>query len=203
MGFIVFDVIVAAGGYGTRLNVYKPKSRLEVAGKTLLDHVIYSLRSVNPRKIIICCGEDRAWYEWVEKSYIGTANAVFSNSNQSSLALVQSRTGELAERILFLYGHAPRPASHIEKLINTNFPFSATSVWSSSRRDPIKGSGGRYLEPPFFFYKRVLAPYHHTWKSVLKSCKSRELSLNGPGEFNEENEFLEYVEYLNTIDLFI
>lgn len=80
------NIVILAAGKGTRMNSAKPKVLHDLAGKSLLQHVIACARQLNPQKIIVIYGyggqavpqaliqENIIWVEQAEQ--LGTGHAV-------------------------------------------------------------------------------------------------------------------------------
>lgn len=80
------NIVILAAGKGTRMNSAKPKVLHQLAGKSLLQHVIVCAQQLNPQKIVVIYGyggqavpqaladENIIWVEQVEQ--LGTGHAV-------------------------------------------------------------------------------------------------------------------------------
>ena len=174
-----------------------PKAQLRVAGRSLLEHVIQSALPLGARRIIVCCGESEDWRLVVSNLYPNIVEAIRSSSDRSSVSLVKECLENLSDRVIFMYGHAPRPTSHLLALVQITSPFVATSVKSSTRQDAISRED-RYLEPPYVFSKKIIRPEHQTWRDVIQSCNVSVVPICGPGEFNYLDEFRDYDRYVCT-----
>jgi len=100
-------IIILAAGAGTRMHSDKLKVLHEVAGRTMILHVLKTAKSLNPAQITVVCGHQKEalkqalaeesvnWAEQTEQ--LGTGHAV-----QQAMSFVQKN-----ESVLVLYGDAP------------------------------------------------------------------------------------------------
>lgn len=80
------SIVVLAGGAGTRMNSESPKVLMNLAGKTLLDHVLDAVEPLQADQLIVTCGHkgevlrqamSHRDVQWVEqKERLGTGHAV-------------------------------------------------------------------------------------------------------------------------------
>lgn len=116
-------VIILAAGQGTRMNSARPKVLHQLAGKSLLSHVLLKAKEFSPRLTVIVHGHmgdhvklsvsseleslgvsDTSNLVWVEqKEQLGTGHAVTVAIEQSEAELVANKI----DQILVLYGDVP------------------------------------------------------------------------------------------------
>src|SRR3954454_20139 len=58
VGLPGFAAIILAAGEGSRLNSARPKVLHEIAGQTMIRHVIAALRSLEPAETVVVIGRD-------------------------------------------------------------------------------------------------------------------------------------------------
>lgn len=100
-------IIILAAGAGTRMHSDKLKVLHEVAGRSMILHVLNTAKSLNPAQITVVCGHQKETLiqalsaesvNWAEQSeQLGTGHAV-----QQAMSFVQKN-----ESVLVLYGDAP------------------------------------------------------------------------------------------------
>ena len=195
-----FDALVAAGGFGTRMGLGRPKSGLYVDDEMLLDRVVGSIQALAPRKLLICCGESREWRQRIAGRYHGQVEVVASTSDVPSLRLLQEYLPILGDRVLFAYGHAPRPRHHLEALATCDASFAVSTVSMSTRRDLVRTVMGRFIEPPFILRTELVSRFLSTWSAMLRQHHFEEFPMSGPGEFNSHAEFIAYASYLRDLE---
>ncbi|QCI23605.1 UDP-N-acetylglucosamine diphosphorylase/glucosamine-1-phosphate N-acetyltransferase [Buchnera aphidicola (Macrosiphoniella sanborni)] len=99
-------VVILAAGKGTRMKSNYPKVLHFLGGKTILEHVIHTAQSIQPKKIILVCNDKKKMtisnnnipIEWIiQKKPQGTGHAIL-------LAIKKIINNE---NILVLYGDVP------------------------------------------------------------------------------------------------
>src|SRR5690606_14529051 len=100
-------IIILAAGAGTRMHSDKLKVLHEVAGRSMIAHVLNTAQSLKPAQITVVCGHQQAALKqaladenvnWAEQEkQLGTGHAV-----QQAMPFVND-----AESVLVLYGDAP------------------------------------------------------------------------------------------------
>ncbi len=100
-------IIILAAGAGTRMHSDKLKVLHEVAGRSMIQHVLNTAKSLNPAQITVVCGHQKETLKqaltsesvnWAEQTeQLGTGHAV-----QQAMSFVQKN-----ESVLVLYGDAP------------------------------------------------------------------------------------------------
>lgn len=189
--------IIAAGGQGSRMAAGRPKSLLQAARRPLVIHCVEQLLLAGLTDIRVYNNRS----EWTDtfsellSSYRGVS--VFADpGGPSTYAVAHFAVQHLtSDRILFLYGHAPRPAEHLLRLLSLA-GVVATEYVTSSRRDALSTRCG-YLEPPF------LVPTHsivnsrgRTWRELFAANATHIIPCVGPGEFNFRHELATYMSYV-------
>jgi bifunctional UDP-N-acetylglucosamine pyrophosphorylase/glucosamine-1-phosphate N-acetyltransferase len=98
------DIVILAAGKGTRMRSALPKVLHLLAGRALLDHVLYAAAQLNPASITVVVAEDFAHplpdgvRTVVQRERLGTGHAV-----QTALAQAPSK----GANVLVLYGDTP------------------------------------------------------------------------------------------------
>ena len=129
-------IIILAAGKGSRMHSNVPKVLHKLGGKPLLEHVIQTAQSLQPKKIHVVCGDNstsiREYFNqydinWVEQSkQLGTGHAVMQ-----TLPFI-----EQASRVLILYGDVPLiTITTLEQLIE-NMPADGLSLLTAEFSDP-------------------------------------------------------------------
>jgi hypothetical protein len=189
--------VVMAGGFATRMNSSTPKALWSVAGMPLLHHTLTSLQLTGVASILVL--SNRAQYlrrtAKVASVFPGT-RVELSETHDSTFRVLCDVKAKLAPRCLFLYGHAPRPATHIAALLAHRSLFAVTTTASSSKRNLIVSTSGRFIEPPYVIDSTSLADKYDTWSAFLAKYSIAEIPLLGPHEFNDRTEFKAYREYV-------
>jgi len=133
-----------------------------------------------------------------------------------------------ADRLLFVYGHSPRPKSYYEEMLYTHIQLAtspygsirdalvATQVPKSTRRLPISMkilypniedesvSLTRKIEPPYVLNTSLVEKSKSAdWLNFFDSTRALELLLEtpllrAPHEFNYKNESDSYMEYIQS-----
>lgn len=112
------DVVVLAAGKGTRMNSNRPKVLHELAGRTLLNHVLNTAEQLTPAQTVVVVGYESEQVRletadtgltWVEQGeQLGTGHAL-------QRALPELNNDNL---VLVIYGDVPRvAASTLEKAV--------------------------------------------------------------------------------------
>ncbi|MBU0744959.1 MAG: bifunctional UDP-N-acetylglucosamine diphosphorylase/glucosamine-1-phosphate N-acetyltransferase GlmU, partial [Gammaproteobacteria bacterium] len=129
-------IIILAAGKGTRMHSNIPKVLQQLGSMPLLEHVIKTAKSLNPKKIHVVYGEDGDLFSERFKSYdinwiqqterLGTGHAVMQ-------ALPHI---EQASQVLILYGDVPLITSKILERLIKDMPLEGLNLLSAEFSDP-------------------------------------------------------------------
>ena len=127
------DVVILAAGKGTRMKSIQPKVMHQLAGKPLLEHVIDTAKTLNPKKIIVVVGHAEAA---IRECYTQAPLAFVSQKKQlgTGHAVAQASGHLTSSRTLILLGDVPciQPGS-IKKLAASS---ADVSVLTETVEDP-------------------------------------------------------------------
>ena len=192
--------VVAAGGFARRLGAAAPKSMLHVHGITLLEHCLMSLKGAGIDEVVVYNNRTdwRDEMETVVRRYTGV-RLVADQGVASTFLLARDAAGTTrASRLCFVYGHAPRPTEHFDRLLAALFPVAATSVSSSSKARVLRHRTG-FVEPPFVLgSEAVHTSTCSSWESFLArhSRQTHIVRVEGPNEANGPAEMAAYSRYV-------
>ena len=193
--------IVAAGGYGTRMGISRPKSMLVVDGVTLLEYTLMALQVAGMEDILVFSNREDCFdsQRRIVQRYRGAE--VFKDGGGASTIelLYLARDICAAERYLFCYGSAPRTSCTYRDILDCPRSLGALGLPHSSRRDLIP-SGDRLLEPPFLVEDGSLgfSRYYKSWSELFWSHGDNiyQQYSDHPPEFNDRSGWQRYRSYL-------
>lgn len=128
-------VVILAGGKGSRMKSKYPKVLHVLGGKTILEHVVETAKSVKPKKIIIVYSDkklilskfDNIPIQWVmQKNPQGTGQAI----------LLAVKTLSNHEDILVLYGDVPFVSTESIKKLQDSKKKSKISLLTAELNNP-------------------------------------------------------------------
>ena len=114
--------IIAAGGFASRMGIYKPKPMLSVEGKTLLEYTLTSLNIVNVSNVLVFNNRDEFQkdYQDIVKKY-NNVELVSCGELKSTIELLYiTREISPSKKYLFCYGNAPRTQILCNNITNCN-----------------------------------------------------------------------------------
>lgn len=193
-------VVVASGGHAIRLAGRQPKSLMPY-GRTAFLAIV--LKTIKPWPFPVVIATNR-------QEYLQDYRCLSSHHSHTTIALDDGvpSTIDLARRaaltincsrVLFLYGHAPRPSSHIAAMLGQRSALVLSSCSSTSKRQPIQCGSDRFIEPPYLVSRELListsAP---SWNDFIATHRihASVVALDGPCEFNEPVEVPPYERYI-------
>jgi hypothetical protein len=186
------------------MQLNRPKALLEVNGEYLLAYTLDGLIVAGMTPILVVT--DRAeWLDRIQAYCTRFAGPVvrLCSSATSTLAVACEVAPFMASRFFFVYGHAPRPAAHYRAMWECSDKVVVTRTgWSSKRKCIPSPSSQGFVEPPYLLDRHsVLETGAEDWTSFFDDHRadSREVSLDGPGEFNYGEEYREYKAYVETL----
>src|SRR5947207_6989275 len=191
--------IVVAGGCGRRLHLRRPKSSLELEGRSLIWWTVKSLRDAGMQPIDVFV-DDAKWADVFRRQVCGPGVRVINDPGYSSTFILFREHCPSNGTCLFAYGHAPRLPQHYSALVTYDAPLVASVVDHTSRRHRITGPGGGLLEPPFLVRPpSVRMQGISSWQDFfLANLHDASLKLHiGLGEFNFAQEWAAYQAYLH------
>ncbi len=134
-----YAIVVLAAGLGTRMKSTRPKVLHEIAGRSMLGHVLAVAQEIAPARIVVVTGPDmpqvaaeaRRWAANVEIAVqaerLGTAHAV-----RQALPVLADLTG----RIVVLYGDVPLITAETLKRIQVMAAVADLCVLGFEAKDP-------------------------------------------------------------------
>lgn len=194
--------VIAAGGFATRFGGGAPKSLRTVAGKSLLEYTVAEVARVGIGSFIVFNNRPEFDVDLsIAVAPYGSFEIVNDRGVPNTFQLAkQAALAINSQYILFMYGHAPRPFSHLIKLIEMfHTPVVATSVSSTTQLSAVASPCG-YLEPPHIIATSILRQTSYVdWKSFLTdpSVDLTFVEADGPGEANLLPELISYANYLD------
>jgi len=195
------EAVIVAGGKGTRLGLGTAKPLLRVAGRSLFMHNLDSLAACRGVERVLVYAECPLTVRRLELEAAGTdafpVEIRLCHRSASTFAIARRAAAVLTRRFLFLYGHAPRSAAHLRRLLAVTAPRAGTATARSTRREPLALARRGFLEPPFLLHPADVASCAgETWRQFFDSRPVAIVPVDGPGEFNSYGEFLQYRRYV-------
>ena len=197
--------VIAAGGYGKRLGYGVPKSLIMCEGDPMISHVLRSFANAGVDRFIIF--NDRPEFDHQLRVIGSGFSAAVMNDEgvDSTIALARRAMPLFAdEDFLFAYGHAPRPASFLRRLLAAHADVTATGVWSSSKTSPIRSRQGFWIEPPYRIHRSTLQNCSAScWGGFFDSTTTEvvPVMISEPGEFNYSADLRLYRPYVRNLVL--
>lgn len=200
--FMLFDAIVAAGGFGTRLGGTKPKSLIRAGNVALIEITIAGLVNAGMHRILVTSNRP----EWVSDlanilSPFPEALICQDPGYDTTLDLVRDYLSLMKDMFVFVYGHAPQPSRVYERLSESGFTASTTFPCSSKQR-PIEWFEGQFLEPPYFLNRHELGESDSKSWDRFFYADAQDLKLvagEGPGEFNYPSELERFIPFAHQL----
>ncbi|MEW8300233.1 MAG: NTP transferase domain-containing protein [Candidatus Thiodiazotropha sp.] len=194
--------VVAAGGYGVRCNSEKPKALLRKEGKTYLEMLLVELARAGIDDLILYCNrQEYGYFASSISNKIMSTRLVIDRGFLSTFELAKhSASLTKAQKILFCYGHSPRPAEHVVCMLSQRTLPAVSVLDSTTKKSVLKYHAGGYLEPPYILCSASLRnTSSQDWSSYfLESTESIVgISIEGPHEFNYTNERHLYNRYID------
>lgn len=191
--------IIAAGGTASRLGGGLPKSLVRIGASTYLEILLRELQRCGLTEGVVYTNR-REYLAQVAKlcpsSFCVKQDAGFA----STIELVKLATAEYpGRRIIFFYGHAPREASHITRLIQLRSKIAASLYVRSSRTAPFAIKSGGFLEPPYLLETEAIClPRYWDWNTLLHEHQAKIglVLVDSPNEFNSRAELDTYAQYV-------
>ncbi len=103
-------IIVLAAGKGTRMKSALPKVMHKAAGRSLLAHVLHSVKALAPAKTVVVAGPGMAPVEAEAKAVIPDAAIVIQQERlgtANAVAMAKPSLAEFSGTVLILYADAP------------------------------------------------------------------------------------------------
>jgi len=192
--------IITAGGYGYRLGCEAPKSLVICEDDPMITHVLRSLANAGIDRFIIY--NNRPEFDGRLKKIGSEFSAVILGDEgvNSTIALAQRAISLFSDdHFLFAYGHAPRPASFIRRLMTTHGSVVVTGVHGSSKASPIRSKQGLWIEPPYRIERNAIRDCSaNCWRNFFERVATRIVPamISEPGEFNSSADLRIYSAYV-------
>lgn len=194
--------VVAAGGYGTRCNSVIPKSLLRKKGKTYLEMLLLELARAGIDDVIIY--SNRQEYGHLAScisSKIMRTHLVFDQGFSSTFELAKhSASLTNTSKIIFCYGHSPRPAEHVIRMLSHQTLPAVSVLDSTTKKSVVRYHAGGYLEPPYMLCVASLQKTSsRDWASYFSESSESlvGVGIEGPSEFNYTKERHTYNRYID------
>jgi bifunctional UDP-N-acetylglucosamine pyrophosphorylase/glucosamine-1-phosphate N-acetyltransferase len=172
-------IIVLAAGRGTRMKSTLPKVLHELAGRSMLGHVLRSCEALHPRRIVVVVGPDMAAVEReaaphdvaVQPEPRGTGDAV-----RSALPAL----GEIAGDVLVVYGDTPLllPATMVSLIEERRRSGAAVAVLGMDLAPP-NGYGRLILGPDGDLDAIVEAEEATPEQQAVRLCNAGIMAIDG------------------------
>ena len=195
---ILCPAIVAAGGFGRRLHLGRPKSSLLFDGRPLIWWTARGLRDAGFGPVDVYVDDA----EWLARfrAELSELDGVrfFCDAGYGTYYIFRNHCEPTGE-CLFAYGHAPRIAACYSSLIASNGPLVASTVARTSMRVPLVAGAAGFFEPPFLIRVHELewggvSSWHDLFaRNAERVVPGAELVV---GEFNAPCEVLAYRDYM-------
>jgi len=209
---MIRQAVVVAGGKGTRLGIlaqqYGNKSLVPVLGEPLLCHTVRWLKEVGVEMIVVTVNYVAELRKVLTLFRNDTSVAVIGNlSRKNSAQCLPPIRGLLDNRFLFVYGHAPVPPEHLNKIASLTQEGVVASLYSTttqreSTKKPAALHGSRivfveqgalYIEPPHILdhYFVELLARTESWKASFRSYQGPVFGVQTthPPEFHYRKDF--------------
>ena len=201
------DAVIMAGGFGERMNLGHSKVLLPVKNDVLLKHCVEQSIEAGVNRISLICdsASEKSCEKYVADNSVQIYNQKKSKHEYGSTFLMLKeflRFNAVSDRILFEYGHAPRPSSFYHTLLGIGNDIVAAQFTQSTRRDIITGIMGYFIEPPFVINTDlIIASDAKCWSEFFTASLKMSLEIcllytSAPSEFNTEAEYRRYLDYL-------
>jgi CTP:molybdopterin cytidylyltransferase MocA len=193
------DALLAAGGFARRAGVGAPKSLMAVDGVTFLELTVRNLVAAGCKRVFVANNRGE-YHARIRSLLLGFPEVrLYADFGfASTIELAREVSPLLSRRVMFCYGHAPRPATVLRQAFEKSAPFVACSFDRSSRRMPIL-SGARFIEPPFIIPRdSLLHSPDMSWRSYLQANVKRVelIRLDAEPEFNTLSEAARFRSFL-------
>jgi len=137
--------IILAAGKGTRMKSALPKQLHEVAGRSLVKHVIATAEALNPDKIVIVIGPDTPEMVEAAHPYAIALQAVQNGTGGAALAAKDHFKGFDGD-ILVMFSDTPLvTAPTLQKMVDIRRQFPAVGLTFSGMQVANPGSYGRMV----------------------------------------------------------
>lgn len=190
---------IVAGGLGQRMMLHKSKPLITVNEKALLQYSIESQIKAGIEKIYIYYNYISFKEELVDiTKKFNSAHLKLCADYESTFLVLFNNLPSFAQKIMFCYAHAPRPVSHISKILSSGKDLVVSGYKSSTMRIPIPYLNGIYIEPPYLIKRELIERTKcDNWRDFFKENKHcLVINVDGPSEFNYPDEFINYTKYL-------
>ncbi len=215
---MIRQVVVAAGGKGTRLGAlaqkYGNKSLVPIRGLPVLSYTIEWLKEVGIREIIVAVNYVHE-YRKIEKLFGDDPRIkmVHGKRRTSSAQCLPPLRRILDLRFLFVYGHAPAPPGHLRNLLSVAEDGIVVSLYPtttqgemrkparlSGRIVTLEESGPLFVEPPHVLtleFARLLQKTG-SWGASFRKYQGRILGVRAqhPPEFHYKRDFMAFQRFM-------
>jgi hypothetical protein len=166
--------IIAAGSTASRLGGGLPKSLIRIGRFTYLEILLRELQPCGLTEGIVYTNR-REYFAQVAKLCPTSFQAKQDSGCASTVELVKLAAVEYpGRRIIFFYGHAPREAWHIARLMQLRSQIAASLYVKHSRTASFAIESGGFLEPPYLLETATISwPRYSDWKTLLHEHQSK------------------------------
>jgi CTP:molybdopterin cytidylyltransferase MocA len=194
--------VIAAGGYGSRCSSMMPKALLNFDEKTYLEMMLIECRNAGVDNGIIYCNRENFLNE-IRKitKNIASFEIVLDAGVKSTFELITDAAKySSSQKLLFCYGHAPRPSAHIEEIIRFDEAVVVSVVKTTTKKHAVIFRDDHFVEPPYLLSRSLLATTNATtWANFFDQIGGANgVMLHGPGEFNSREDKTIYDRYLRS-----
>lgn len=206
---MIRQAVVVAGGRGTRLGKlareHGNKALVPVCGQPILLHTVRWLKESGVKSIIVTVNYVRE-FKKISALFAGDKSvAVIGNlSRRNSAQCLPLIQGLLDPRYLFVYGHAPIPPEHLEKMENEAGEGVVVSLYRSTTqreetqkfarldgaRVVMDGTGDLFIEPPHILNHEIteLLAQTESWKRSFQNYRGpiHGVVSGHPPEFHDQ-----------------
>ncbi len=139
------SVVILAAGRGTRMKNDRPKVLHEMAGRTLIGHVLATARALGPEKLVVVLGRDMAPVAAEIGSRAPESAIVVQDPPMGTGHALQVAAPELADRgaVLVLYGDTPLLTEATLRSLLERRQVADAAVAVLGMRPPDPGGYGR------------------------------------------------------------
>jgi CTP:molybdopterin cytidylyltransferase MocA len=203
----LYDVMIAAGGFARRMGAAgdsqgRPKSLFFGASRPFVVSTVRNALEADCRRPLVLSNRP----EWNDNlrhalAHIDGVDVVEDIGYSSTFLLARDFASRMQDRFLFLYGHSPRPAEQLQKLVGLGTAVAASGYKNSTKVKTVV-RGELFLEPPYLVDRRsILTSHVSDWASYFDEV-SNDLGIfvsDGPAEPNTRAEMDQYVRYYASI----
>lgn len=192
-------VVIAAGGYGTRLGSTLPKSLLMAGGCPILYYTIREALKLNVERVYVHTNRRDLVNEYNPLLLdLSKVELLINEDFESTFGIINKYYRTSKKNILFLYGHCPVKAEFLRAMLRVNQKVCCTTKRVSTKSKTVRTNSGWFVEPPIYIPSKYIDRPFRSWGEFLFYHQQtiEYLNDNSPNEFNYLQEFYNSKEYI-------